>query len=197
MPNGSRGRPEAPYWTQTHLDQTQDVLTKASLGCPSLWSSKLKNWVLPSSPGLRVWGPHSDALLSPHSMKKLSHPSTCRTGLLPSQPRRYSFLFSTPRPGSGSALGAVWFIFPPTPSSPSALPQALSYPSISQPVPPALLPLNPSQSIPAHEGYTQVIANDRGHLLPSVPRSKVRPSPPFSPKPAARGERISCRQSSF
>ncbi|XP_035871717.1 protein Flattop isoform X3 [Phyllostomus discolor] len=43
------------------------------------------------------------------------------------------------------------------------------------------------ESIPAHEGYTQIIANDRGHLLPSVPRSKVRPSPPFSPRPEARG----------
>ncbi|XP_024436005.1 protein Flattop isoform X2 [Desmodus rotundus] len=31
------------------------------------------------------------------------------------------------------------------------------------------------ESIPAHEGYTQVIANDRGHLLPSVPRSKASP----------------------
>ncbi|KAM9003703.1 protein Flattop isoform 2-T2 [Sarcophilus harrisii] len=27
----------------------------------------------------------------------------------------------------------------------------------------------------AHEGYTQIIANDRGHLLPSVPRSKANP----------------------
>ncbi|KAF7238584.1 Protein Flattop [Varanus komodoensis] len=27
----------------------------------------------------------------------------------------------------------------------------------------------------AHEGYTQFIANDRGHLLPSVPRSKASP----------------------
>ncbi|XP_044531787.1 protein Flattop [Gracilinanus agilis] len=27
----------------------------------------------------------------------------------------------------------------------------------------------------AHEGYTQIIANDRGHLLPSVPRSKTSP----------------------
>lgn len=35
------------------------------------------------------------------------------------------------------------------------------------------------QSIPSHEGYTQIIANDRGHLLPSVPRSQVRHSPPF------------------
>lgn len=26
-----------------------------------------------------------------------------------------------------------------------------------------------------HEGYTQIIANDRGHLLPSVPRSKASP----------------------
>ncbi|EPQ16586.1 UPF0740 protein like protein [Myotis brandtii] len=31
------------------------------------------------------------------------------------------------------------------------------------------------QSIPSHEGYTQIIANDRGHLLPSVPRSKASP----------------------
>ncbi|KAF6074182.1 cilia and flagella associated protein 126 [Phyllostomus discolor] len=29
------------------------------------------------------------------------------------------------------------------------------------------------ESVPAHEGYTQIIANDRGHLLPSVPRSKM------------------------
>ncbi|XP_043857573.1 protein Flattop isoform X2 [Dromiciops gliroides] len=27
----------------------------------------------------------------------------------------------------------------------------------------------------AHDGYTQIIANDRGHLLPSVPRSKTSP----------------------
>ncbi|XP_027710600.1 protein Flattop [Vombatus ursinus] len=26
-----------------------------------------------------------------------------------------------------------------------------------------------------HDGYTQIIANDRGHLLPSVPRSKTSP----------------------
>ncbi|KAF6074183.1 cilia and flagella associated protein 126 [Phyllostomus discolor] len=31
------------------------------------------------------------------------------------------------------------------------------------------------ESVPAHEGYTQIIANDRGHLLPSVPRSKASP----------------------
>ncbi|XP_023496611.1 protein Flattop isoform X2 [Equus caballus] len=31
------------------------------------------------------------------------------------------------------------------------------------------------QSISSHEGYTQIIANDRGHLLPSVPRSKANP----------------------
>ncbi|XP_066227436.1 protein Flattop [Saccopteryx leptura] len=31
------------------------------------------------------------------------------------------------------------------------------------------------ESIPSHEGYTQIIANDRGHLLPSVPRSKASP----------------------
>ncbi|XP_050615480.1 protein Flattop isoform X1 [Macaca thibetana thibetana] len=36
------------------------------------------------------------------------------------------------------------------------------------------LPLVP-QSISSHEGYTQIIANDRGHLLPSVPRSKANP----------------------
>ncbi|XP_008591326.1 PREDICTED: UPF0740 protein C1orf192 homolog [Galeopterus variegatus] len=31
------------------------------------------------------------------------------------------------------------------------------------------------ESISSHEGYTQIIANDRGHLLPSVPRSKENP----------------------
>ncbi|KAF6292632.1 cilia and flagella associated protein 126 [Rhinolophus ferrumequinum] len=31
------------------------------------------------------------------------------------------------------------------------------------------------QGISSHEGYTQIIANDRGHLLPSVPRSKANP----------------------
>ncbi|XP_005400338.1 PREDICTED: protein Flattop isoform X2 [Chinchilla lanigera] len=31
------------------------------------------------------------------------------------------------------------------------------------------------ESISSHEGYTQIIANDRGHLLPSVPRSKASP----------------------
>ncbi|XP_047640033.1 protein Flattop [Phacochoerus africanus] len=31
------------------------------------------------------------------------------------------------------------------------------------------------QRISSHEGYTQIIANDRGHLLPSVPRSKTSP----------------------
>ncbi|XP_070938313.1 protein Flattop isoform X2 [Macaca nemestrina] len=31
------------------------------------------------------------------------------------------------------------------------------------------------ESISSHEGYTQIIANDRGHLLPSVPRSKANP----------------------
>ncbi|XP_053515328.1 protein Flattop [Artibeus jamaicensis] len=37
-------------------------------------------------------------------------------------------------------------------------------------------PAKPTKErIPAHEGYTQVIANDRGHLLPSVPRSKASP----------------------
>uniref|UniRef100_A0A8C0JBQ7 Protein Flattop n=1 Tax=Chelonoidis abingdonii TaxID=106734 RepID=A0A8C0JBQ7_CHEAB len=34
----------------------------------------------------------------------------------------------------------------------------------------------------AREGYTQFIANDRGHLLPAVPRSKVFPFPPSSCK---------------
>ncbi|XP_012933013.1 protein Flattop [Heterocephalus glaber] len=31
------------------------------------------------------------------------------------------------------------------------------------------------ESISSHEGYTQIIANDRGHLLPSVPHSKASP----------------------
>ncbi|XP_061039779.1 protein Flattop [Eubalaena glacialis] len=31
------------------------------------------------------------------------------------------------------------------------------------------------ERISSHEGYTQIIANDRGHLLPSVPRSKASP----------------------
>ncbi|KAM5237507.1 protein Flattop [Ctenodactylus gundi] len=31
------------------------------------------------------------------------------------------------------------------------------------------------ETITSHEGYTQIIANDRGHLLPSVPRSKASP----------------------
>ncbi|XP_023555596.1 protein Flattop isoform X2 [Octodon degus] len=31
------------------------------------------------------------------------------------------------------------------------------------------------ESISSYEGYTQIIANDRGHLLPSVPRSKASP----------------------
>ncbi|XP_004716621.1 protein Flattop isoform X1 [Echinops telfairi] len=31
------------------------------------------------------------------------------------------------------------------------------------------------ESISSHEGYTQIIADDRGHLLPSVPRSKASP----------------------
>ncbi|KAI5940769.1 Protein Flattop [Manis javanica] len=31
------------------------------------------------------------------------------------------------------------------------------------------------EGISSHEGYTQIIANDRGHLLPSVPRSKANP----------------------
>nr|KAF6412960.1 cilia and flagella associated protein 126 [Molossus molossus] len=34
------------------------------------------------------------------------------------------------------------------------------------------------ENIPSHEGYTQIIANDRGHLLPSVPRSKLLVPPP-------------------
>ncbi|XP_010614890.1 protein Flattop isoform X2 [Fukomys damarensis] len=32
-----------------------------------------------------------------------------------------------------------------------------------------------NQRISSHEGYTQIIANERGHLLPSVPRSKASP----------------------
>ncbi|XP_004688154.1 PREDICTED: protein Flattop [Condylura cristata] len=37
-------------------------------------------------------------------------------------------------------------------------------------------PAKPTKErIPPHEGYTQIIANDRGHLLPSVPRSKASP----------------------
>ncbi|XP_006162104.1 protein Flattop [Tupaia chinensis] len=37
-------------------------------------------------------------------------------------------------------------------------------------------PAKPTKErIPSHEGYTQIIANDRGHLLPSVPRSKANP----------------------
>ncbi|XP_027946754.1 protein Flattop [Eumetopias jubatus] len=32
-----------------------------------------------------------------------------------------------------------------------------------------------NQRISSHEGYTQIIVNDRGHLLPSVPRSKASP----------------------
>ncbi|KAM7336482.1 hypothetical protein ACRRTK_004975 [Alexandromys fortis] len=36
-----------------------------------------------------------------------------------------------------------------------------------------------------HEGYTQIIANDRGHLLPSVPRSKVRFPTPIPIKKAS------------
>ncbi|KAK2086365.1 hypothetical protein P7K49_035790 [Saguinus oedipus] len=37
-------------------------------------------------------------------------------------------------------------------------------------------PAKPTKEcISSHEGYTQVIANDRGHLLPSVPRSKANP----------------------
>ncbi|KAM9241814.1 protein Flattop [Dugong dugon] len=31
------------------------------------------------------------------------------------------------------------------------------------------------ESTSSHEGYTQIIANDHGHLLPSVPRSKANP----------------------
>ncbi|KAM6153568.1 protein Flattop isoform 2-T2 [Erethizon dorsatum] len=33
----------------------------------------------------------------------------------------------------------------------------------------------PKENISSHEGYTQIIANDRGHLLPCVPRSKASP----------------------
>uniref|UniRef100_A0A8C2QLY4 Protein Flattop n=1 Tax=Cricetulus griseus TaxID=10029 RepID=A0A8C2QLY4_CRIGR len=37
-------------------------------------------------------------------------------------------------------------------------------------------PAKPTKErIATHEGYTQIIANDRGHLLPSVPRSKASP----------------------
>ncbi|XP_051004218.1 protein Flattop [Acomys russatus] len=37
-------------------------------------------------------------------------------------------------------------------------------------------PAKPTKkSITTHEGYTQIIADDRGHLLPSVPRSKASP----------------------
>ncbi|XP_029791607.1 protein Flattop [Suricata suricatta] len=37
-------------------------------------------------------------------------------------------------------------------------------------------PARPTKErISSHEGYTQFIANDRGHLLPSVPRSKASP----------------------
>ncbi|XP_077616193.1 protein Flattop [Crocuta crocuta] len=37
-------------------------------------------------------------------------------------------------------------------------------------------PAKPTKErISSHEGYTQFIANDRGHLLPSVPRSKASP----------------------
>ncbi|XP_077742892.1 protein Flattop isoform X1 [Canis aureus] len=39
----------------------------------------------------------------------------------------------------------------------------------------ALLSSPPPQRISSQEGYTQIIANDRGHLLPSVPRSKESP----------------------
>ncbi|XP_057582551.1 protein Flattop isoform X3 [Hippopotamus amphibius kiboko] len=39
----------------------------------------------------------------------------------------------------------------------------------------ALLSPPRPQRISSHEGYTQIIANDRGHLLPSVPRSKASP----------------------
>uniref|UniRef100_A0A8C6RIC8 Protein Flattop n=1 Tax=Nannospalax galili TaxID=1026970 RepID=A0A8C6RIC8_NANGA len=37
-------------------------------------------------------------------------------------------------------------------------------------------PAKPTKErISSQEGYTQIIANDRGHLLPSVPRSKASP----------------------
>ncbi|KAG8507781.1 Protein Flattop, partial [Galemys pyrenaicus] len=37
-------------------------------------------------------------------------------------------------------------------------------------------PAKPTKErISSHEGYTQIIANDRGHLLPSVPRSQASP----------------------
>ncbi|XP_036290313.2 protein Flattop [Pipistrellus kuhlii] len=59
-----------------------------------------------------------------------------------------------------------WCLAKPT-KEPSLKPQySLRFASASLPFP---------QSIPSHEGYTQIIANDRGHLLPSVPRSKASP----------------------
>uniref|UniRef100_A0A8B9W5V6 Protein Flattop n=1 Tax=Bos mutus grunniens TaxID=30521 RepID=A0A8B9W5V6_BOSMU len=67
----------------------------------------------------------------------------------------------------------------PIASSPSALNSNLSpsdtFSHFSTPSSQALFsPLLP-QRISSHEGYTQIIANDRGHLLPSVPRSKASP----------------------
>lgn len=104
--------------------------------------------------------------LSLHSTKKHSHPSICRTGVSPSQRKRY--------PRVSTLLTATSLL--PTSSTPSALTQALRLPPLSQ-----CFSSTFPQTIPAHEGYTQIIANDRGHLLPSVPRSKVRHSPPFLP----------------
>lgn len=124
-------------------------------------------------------------------MKKLSHPSICRTGLSPSQQKRYS-TFSTPQCQflvlyvtlcvihwyltSFSLLGI------PTSSSPSVLNSSPSdtFFYFSTPCSQALLSPPLPQRISSHEGYTQIIANDRGHLLPSVPRSEVRYSSPFS-----------------
>lgn len=72
----------------------------------------------------------------------------------------------------------------PIASSPSALNSNLSptdtFSHFSTPSSQALFSLPLPQRISSHEGYTQIIANDRGHLLPSVPRSKVRHSSPFS-----------------
>ncbi|XP_016065942.1 PREDICTED: protein Flattop [Miniopterus natalensis] len=70
-----------------------------------------------------------------------------------------------------------WSLAKPTKQLPHPLPPPKLKPpdtfslSIS---PSTSLPPVP-QNIPSHEGYTQIIANDRGHLLPSVPRSKASP----------------------
>lgn len=67
----------------------------------------------------------------------------------------------------------------PIASSPSALNSNLSptdtFSHFSTPSSQALFSLPLPQRISSHEGYTQIIANDRGHLLPSVPRSKASP----------------------